>query len=88
MARREWSGARTLFFMGHSDLIAADAGPGGEAWAEALELGMNELHICLAAQERLDRLQLKDRIVRRVGPLLNLIGPEEMAQPPARRCVG
>ena len=83
-ARREPNGDRTLLFIGHTDHIAIDAGPGSCVWADALELGMNELHLCLHAQERLDRLQLADRIVKRVGPILNVIetkATRPLAQP-------
>ncbi len=76
-ARREAYGGRTLLYLGCADVIAVDASPGGALWADALGLGMQELHLALIP-DRLDRLQLADRIVRRVQPLLNLM---DEAQP-------
>lgn len=76
-ARRAWNGERVLLYLGHAEVIALDACPGAPMWNEALALGMNELHINLRAAERLDRLQLADRIVRRAGPILNLVGQED-----------
>lgn len=73
-ARREWNGERTLLYIGQAEVIAVDAAAGGLVWSQALGLGMNELHVCLCAGERIDRLQLQGRIVRRVEPILNLLG--------------
>jgi hypothetical protein len=72
--RREWNGERTLLYIGQADVIAVDAAPGAQLWTQALGLGMNELHVCLCSGERIDRLQLQARIVRRLAPILNLIG--------------
>jgi len=81
-ARREWNGERTLLYIGAADVIAVDAAPGVQRWTHALGLGMNELHICLSLGERIDRLVMKDRIVRRAEPILNVI---ERAAPPLNR---
>ena len=81
-ARREWNGERTLLYVGQTDVIAVDAAPGGQLWTQALGLGMNELHVCLCPGERIDRQQLQDRIVRRLQPILNLIGRDA---PPLRK---
>ncbi len=74
--RREWNGDRTLLYVGQAEVIAVDAAPGAQLWTQALGLGMNELHICLCPGERIDRLQLQDRIVRRLQPILNLLDRE------------
>ena len=81
-ARREWNGERTLLYVGQAEVIAVDAAPGAQLWSQALGLGMNELHVCLCPGERIDRLQLQDRIVRRLEPILNLIDREI---PPLKR---
>lgn len=81
-ARREWNGERTLLYVGQAEVIATDAAPGAQLWTQALGLGMNELHVCLCLGERIDRLQLQDRIVRRLEPILNLIDRET---PPLER---
>jgi hypothetical protein len=40
---------------------------------------MNELHVCLKARERIDRLLLRQHLVKRVEPILNLLNREEAA---------
>lgn len=72
-ARRAQSGEFTLLFLDHADAINQAAGPGHALWVDALSLGMNEVHICLKAKTRIDRLQLRSHIVRRVQPLLNML---------------
>jgi hypothetical protein len=62
-----------LLYVDHADSVAGAAYPGHPRWAEALRLGMNELHLCRAARERMDRLLVVDRLVRRCAPLLNLL---------------
>ncbi len=64
---------RVLLYVDHADGIAQAAGPGHPLWAEAMGLGMNEVHVCLKARERLDRLQLRHHLVKRTGPILNLL---------------
>ena len=76
-ARRHGPGARVLLYLDHADDIARAASPAHPLWADALRLGMNELHVCLKARERLDRLQLRHHLIRRVEPILNLVGVEE-----------
>lgn len=72
------SGAEALLlYVGHADSIAAAAYPGHPNWAEAMRLGMNELHLCRPARERMDRLLVVDRLVRRCGPLLNILEEAE-----------
>ena len=72
-SRREADGQPSLLFLDHADCIAEQAVVGHPCWADALSLGMNELHICLKAKTRIDRRQLRARIVLRVGPLLNVL---------------
>ena len=87
--RRGAGGERVLLFIDHADCIASVAGPGHPVWAEALRLGMNELHICLKASARLDRLQLHDRVLKRIGPILNLLEQgEALAVPVALAALG
>jgi hypothetical protein len=74
-ARREWSGERTLLYVDHSDNIAG-AVAGHRLCSDALRLGFNELNINFKAVERVDRLLLKGHIVKRCGPLLNLLEEE------------
>lgn len=71
--RRYGPSERVLLYVDHADCLAASAGPGHCHWAEALRLGLNELHVNIAIQERLDRLQLKARVVRACSPLLNVL---------------
>jgi len=72
-ARREWNGEHTLLYIGQAEVIAVDAAPGAQMWTRALGLGMNELHVSLCPGDRIGRLQLQDRIIRRLEPILNLI---------------
>ena len=89
--RRGASGERTLLWVDHSEDMAAEAGPAHARWPDALVLGLNELHVCLAARSRVDRLQLRAHLIRRTEPLLNVLDealpPADAAQPdgPARR---
>lgn len=71
--RREPSGDCTLLFIDHAEAINEAAAPGRPRWTDALILGMNEVHVCLKAKARIDRLQLRSHIIRRVGPLLNVL---------------
>ena len=72
-ARREASGGRLLLWVEHSACIAQSAGPSHPRWGDALALGMNELHVCLQAQRRIDGLQLRAHLIRRTEPLLNVL---------------
>ena len=69
----------TLLFLDHADCISEVARVGHPCWAGALSLSMNELHICLKAKARIDRLQLRSRIILRVGPLLNALQSAELS---------
>jgi hypothetical protein len=82
--RREVSGERTLLFVDHSDNIAG-AVSGHRLWSDALGLGLNELNINLKAIERVDRLLLKGRVVKRCAPLLNLLEEEAPPLPGPKR---
>ena len=64
---------RTLLYVDHADRISEVAGVGHPCWEDALSLGMNELHVCLKARTRIDRLQLRQRIIQREEPLLNAL---------------
>lgn len=86
--RRSAGTDRVLLFAGHADNLAASAGPSHPMWVDALRLGMNELNLNIAAVERLDRLQLLDRVVRRCEPLLNVLAehpPAMLARGQGRR---
>lgn len=61
----------TLVYAGEAQDIAREVGPHHPAWIKALEIGFNEIHICLNVGERLDRLQLLSRVVRAETPVLN-----------------
>jgi hypothetical protein len=69
---------RTLLFVDHADCIARAAIPSHAIWSEARWHGMNEVHICLTACERLDRLQLKAHLLRRLQPPLNRMADENV----------
>lgn len=62
---------RALLFVDHADCIAQTAVPSHALWSEARWHGMNEVHVCLSARERIDRLQLKAHLLRRLQPPLN-----------------
>lgn len=64
---------RLMLFAGQADSLATSAGPGHPRWAEALRLGMNELHVRFPIPQRADRLQLVSRVVRHVQPILNVV---------------
>lgn len=59
-----------LIFAGEAQDIAREVGPHHPAWSQALALGLNEIHVCIGAPERIDRLQLLSRMVRAEGPTL------------------
>ncbi|MBS0409791.1 MAG: hypothetical protein JSR86_07740 [Proteobacteria bacterium] len=66
-------GARsTMIFAGEAQDIAREVGPHHPEWTRALALGFNEVHVCLGAAERIDRLQLLSRIVRAEGAVLDV----------------
>ena len=71
--RRGPSDERVLLFIDQADCIASAAVPSHPLWGHALGLGMNELHVCLKARERIDRLQLRHHLIKRVEPILNLL---------------
>ncbi len=86
--RRNGDAERTLLYVDHTDSIAGAAYAGHPLWADALRLGMNELHLCRAARERMDRLLVVDRLVRRCHPLLNVLADHKEAEPAPRREMG
>jgi hypothetical protein len=79
--RRSVSGERSLLFVDHADCIAQVATPNHELWSEARWHGMNEVHVCLTARERIDRLQLRAHLLRRLQPLLNRASEGRVAEP-------
>lgn len=64
---------RLMLFAGQADNLAVEAGPAHPRWAEALRLGMIELHLRFPLAQRVDRLQLLSRVVRHVQPILNVV---------------
>jgi hypothetical protein len=82
--RRQPDDERVMLFVDHADYIAGAAGPGHAAWADALRLGMNELHVFLKPAKRIDRLLIRGHLIKRCGPLLNVL--EEAATPDWERC--
>lgn len=78
--RRQPWGDRTLLYVGHADCVAEQANPAHEFWADALQLGMNEVDVCLKPQARIDRLILHSLLVNRLSPILNILGAD--AAPP------
>ena len=68
---RRPSRERSLLFVDHADCIAQAAVPSHPLWSEARWHGMNEIHVCLAAKSRIDRLQLHAHLLKRLRPPLN-----------------
>jgi hypothetical protein len=75
--RRGPGDERVLLFVGHADRVSLAVHAAHPRWAEAVGLGMNEVHVCLKAHARLDRLQLRHHLIRRCGPILNLLAEAE-----------
>jgi hypothetical protein len=71
--RRLGEDDRILLYVDHAEWIATAATTSHEKWAEALRLGMNELHVCLRAKAKLDRLQLRHHVIKRAHPILNIL---------------
>jgi hypothetical protein len=71
---------RVLLFAGEAEDISASAGPMHPAWCDALRLGLNELHLFTRPRDRLERLLVLDRVVRRCVPLLNLVADVPQTQ--------
>lgn len=74
--RRQAWGERCLLYVGHAECIGEAAAPGHEFWADALQLGMNEVDVCLRPAARIDRLILHSQLVNRLSPILNILGAE------------
>jgi hypothetical protein len=70
LARRGCHGVDLLFLAEGEDVSRLFV-PGSRLWGEVMKRGANEAHVCLHARERLDRLALKQRLVRRLEPPLN-----------------
>jgi hypothetical protein len=68
LARRQGA-QRTILYVAHGEDLAAAYG--GQVWVRALQAGMDEALVNLDAVERLDRLQIADRVVRAFAPELN-----------------
>ena len=64
---------RLMLLAGHADNLATAAISSHPLWAEALRLGVNELHLSFPIPRRVDRLELLARIVHRVQPILNVV---------------
>lgn len=91
--RRQPWGERSLLYVGQADCIAEQANCGHAHWADALQLGMNEVDVCLKPQARIDRLILQKRLVNRLNPILNILSADsaDAAETPfslwsGRRC--
>ena len=74
--RRQPWGERSLLYVGHADCVAEQAHSAHEHWADALQLGMNEVDVCLKPHARIDRLILHKLLVNRLSPILNILGAE------------
>jgi hypothetical protein len=78
---RRCGAERVLLYAGEAEDLSAAAGPAHPAWAEALRLGMSEVHLFTRPRDRLERLLVLDRVVRRCLPILNVVeegAPEAM----------
>lgn len=78
--RRQPWGERTLLYVDQAECIGQAAHPGHALWADAIQLGMNEININLRPKARIDRLILKTHLVNRLGPILNLV--DGLSAPP------
>ena len=76
---------RLMLFAGQAENLAAEVGTAHPSWAEALRLGVNELHLGFPIARRVDRLQLLSRIVRHVQPILNVVDEAHPAPPATLR---
>ena len=85
---RRAGGERSLLLVDHADCIGQAAIPSHPLWSEARWLGMNEVHVCLTARERIDRLQLRAHLLRRLSPPLNRVADEAAAGNGWRRAAG
>ncbi len=74
--KRQADEQRIMLFVDEADYIAGVAGPGHPAWLDALKLGMNELHVFLKPSQRTDRLLIKGHLIKRCGPLLNVLAED------------
>ena len=83
---RRADGERSPLFVDFADCIAQAAVPSHPLWSEARWHGMNEVHVCLDAKSRIDGLQLKTHLLRRLSLPLNppLAAGGEAARGPAR----
>lgn len=86
-ARRDAERGALLLFAGQAEDLGREAGPAHPQWEEALQLGMDELHVHFPVPRRIDRLQLLGRVVRHTQPLLNCLeeaAPSTQGVEPAR----
>src|SRR5215813_4029434 len=60
-----------ILYIGQTTNIAKRLGPAHEYWDEALQLGMNEVHLHLLAKAELHRLAVEGHLVERYAPPLN-----------------
>ena len=60
-----------MLYLGQGEDISRLIVCGSSVWSRALLLGVNEAHVCLKARERLDRLSLHQRLVKRLQPPIN-----------------
>ena len=80
--RRYTSDDCLLLFAGQAEDLAREAGPSHPMWAEALRLGLNELHVHQPVLRRVDRLELLARVVRHPQPILNCLEEATASLPP------
>ncbi len=79
--RRQPWGERSLLYVGHADCIGELANSAHELWADAIQLGMNEVDVCLKPTARIDRLILHTQLVNRLSPILNILSAEVAEAP-------
>ena len=84
-ARRDFQHGSLLLCVGQAQDLSREAGPAHPHWDEALQLGMDELHVHFPVPRRIDRLQLLSHVVRHTPPLLNrleeAVPPTQVAEP-------
>jgi hypothetical protein len=65
--RRDFSGSRTILYVGETGSLETRLGTDHEHWDEALKLGMNEVLVHLAAKTSAERLGVETHL-RRLRP--------------------
>lgn len=69
--RRDVFGGRRYLYFGECEDMSTRLGPRHEKWADAIALGMNEVHLHLSAKTRTERLDVEQRLRSSIPTPLN-----------------